>query len=273
MSHAPSTSKVPPEILDYIVDHLHNDSEALVSCSLVSRQFLPSAHRHLFSTFTYLARRHDNNFIFLIQFIKSHETLHIKHNIQNLVLDGDYTSDVNGMIVVRPTPLFASQFREILDFLSSLQNVTLKGIQPFQDDALSTGLLRSLRTLRLENLHHFQDAPPPHRRTCDTADIYSIVSQISDIHKLELHDLCFIPCDFSWIDIQMRPTILDIKDLMDFGNFARSVTASFWDNLTSVSWRISDIFISELKHIFVPTLLTLRVRLEISFNFAFGTFC
>ena len=48
---------LPPEILDYIIDHLHDEPEALKMCCLVSKSWVPRAREHLFYEikFQYLA--------------------------------------------------------------------------------------------------------------------------------------------------------------------------------------------------------------------------
>lgn len=40
---------LPPEILDFIVDHLHDESNTLKSCSVVSKSWVPRSRRHLFA--------------------------------------------------------------------------------------------------------------------------------------------------------------------------------------------------------------------------------
>ncbi|EIW78455.1 hypothetical protein CONPUDRAFT_167459 [Coniophora puteana RWD-64-598 SS2] len=43
-------SPIPPEMTDYIIDHLHDDTPALGACALVCRSWLPAARFHLFSS-------------------------------------------------------------------------------------------------------------------------------------------------------------------------------------------------------------------------------
>jgi hypothetical protein len=43
--------QLPQELVDYIVDFLHDDIRSLVSCSLVSHSFIPGTRFHLFGTF------------------------------------------------------------------------------------------------------------------------------------------------------------------------------------------------------------------------------
>ena len=43
-----SSPTFPLEILDHIVDLLHDDTEALKQCCLVSKSWMPRTRRHLF---------------------------------------------------------------------------------------------------------------------------------------------------------------------------------------------------------------------------------
>jgi len=42
-------SSLPPELLDLVVDHLHNKPATLKACSLVSQSWVPRARRHIFA--------------------------------------------------------------------------------------------------------------------------------------------------------------------------------------------------------------------------------
>ena len=44
---------LPPEILDLIVDHLHDKPTALKACCLVSKSWIPRTRRHLFTCVTF----------------------------------------------------------------------------------------------------------------------------------------------------------------------------------------------------------------------------
>ena len=45
---------IPPEIVDYIIDYVHNDPKTLIACSLVARDWVTSAHFHLFTKMSIL---------------------------------------------------------------------------------------------------------------------------------------------------------------------------------------------------------------------------
>jgi hypothetical protein len=49
-----SNSHIPVELLDHIVDHLHDAEDALRSCCLVSKSWIPRARKHLFADVEFL---------------------------------------------------------------------------------------------------------------------------------------------------------------------------------------------------------------------------
>lgn len=51
MTSDDSCPKLVPDILDFTLDHLHNDIKTLKRCALVSKSFLPTSQRHLFSKY------------------------------------------------------------------------------------------------------------------------------------------------------------------------------------------------------------------------------
>lgn len=51
--YAPSPQVFPQELFDQVIDHLHDDKDALRQCSLVSRNWLPSSSFHLFERVSY----------------------------------------------------------------------------------------------------------------------------------------------------------------------------------------------------------------------------
>ncbi|KAF8504129.1 hypothetical protein JB92DRAFT_2738567, partial [Gautieria morchelliformis] len=46
-------SSPPQELIDAVIDNLHEDHGALLACSLVCRSWLPSSQRHLFRRVTF----------------------------------------------------------------------------------------------------------------------------------------------------------------------------------------------------------------------------
>ncbi|KAK0434145.1 hypothetical protein EV421DRAFT_1841651, partial [Armillaria borealis] len=45
-----SSLSIPQELLDYILDFLHDDVPTLRTCSLVSHAFLPCSRYHIYSS-------------------------------------------------------------------------------------------------------------------------------------------------------------------------------------------------------------------------------
>ena len=54
----PQESHLPPEILDHIVDLLHDHPETLKECCLVSRSWIPRAQKLLFATVDFISEGH-----------------------------------------------------------------------------------------------------------------------------------------------------------------------------------------------------------------------
>src|ERR1700753_1806594 len=50
---AMSSPRLPPEILDYIIDFLSDDSETLKQCCLVSKPWVPCARTHIFARISF----------------------------------------------------------------------------------------------------------------------------------------------------------------------------------------------------------------------------
>ena len=48
---------IPPELIDHIIDHLHNDKQSLIQCSMASRAFSHATSYHLFGTVRVLSVR------------------------------------------------------------------------------------------------------------------------------------------------------------------------------------------------------------------------
>ena len=46
----PSGTYFPPEILDFVIDLLRDEPQALKKCSLVSESWIPRTRKHLFAT-------------------------------------------------------------------------------------------------------------------------------------------------------------------------------------------------------------------------------
>jgi hypothetical protein len=64
-SQTSKQTSIPQEIIDQFIDHLHNNGEALKTCALVCRAWVPSSRYHLFGDVDIWVFQHDrfSNFI------------------------------------------------------------------------------------------------------------------------------------------------------------------------------------------------------------------
>ncbi|KAH7928610.1 hypothetical protein BV22DRAFT_193926 [Leucogyrophana mollusca] len=69
---------IPPEITDHIIDHLHEDAEALGTCSLVCKSWLPASRYHLFSIISLHPWKKDS-FLRLLDSTCSSFAPHVRH--------------------------------------------------------------------------------------------------------------------------------------------------------------------------------------------------
>ena len=53
-----SNPQIPPEILDHIVDNLHNEPDALRNCCLVAKSWIPRTRKHLFADVKFTSPEH-----------------------------------------------------------------------------------------------------------------------------------------------------------------------------------------------------------------------
>ena len=50
--------ELPPEILDYIVELLHDDKTVLKRCCVVSKSWIPRTRKHLFANIRLFTKKH-----------------------------------------------------------------------------------------------------------------------------------------------------------------------------------------------------------------------
>ena len=79
-------ANLPIELIDIVIDYLHNDTLSLSSLSLASRQTLPSAQFHLFNTFLFRTADYKEGYSCLVDFLSSHPG--VAAHIQHLQYDG-----------------------------------------------------------------------------------------------------------------------------------------------------------------------------------------
>ena len=71
LSHSPSppmSSYIPPELIDQIIDYLHNDPKSLNACALTAKDWLPSARYHRFRSIRFQSAKKIDSFHQFSQF-------------------------------------------------------------------------------------------------------------------------------------------------------------------------------------------------------------
>lgn len=123
-------SKLPPETIDRIIDHLHDDKPSLAVCSLACKQWEPACRFHLFHSISFVAKND-----------------HDMDNILNRQRRWDEVSHLLG---------HTEQFR--IDFLidGAFDVIHLWSMLPYMPH------LRSLRlNATINRMKHFRERVPP----------------------------------------------------------------------------------------------------------------
>lgn len=162
----------PPEIIDAIVDYLHNDKMALLACSLC-RDFIPSSRYHLFSEIIIQPRTTD---LFILLDLLSSPHGHIAPYARRLVFDNItkfiYCYGVEDVAhAIRNIPRLTS----CLPFVKSLRISNTDFEQVPQE--ITTHLvshLRHFRDLHLNSLHFY--------RFSEFVDLVSAFSSLETIY-------------------------------------------------------------------------------------------
>ncbi|KAK7685573.1 hypothetical protein QCA50_011440 [Cerrena zonata] len=136
-------SEIPIELVEYIIDHLHDDTLALCSSSLVCRSWTEPARHHLF----YEVKVHSNKKEYASGnlFTKLHDILDtgraVHPHIKRLFIEADPT--MNQL-------LSATLLRACFDHLTSVHTLSVRGVRfprPRAGDADSDGPAPQVRTL------------------------------------------------------------------------------------------------------------------------------
>ena len=140
---------IPQELVDYVLDHLHQDKQTLRQCSLVCRAWVASSSLHLFEclswppcvhTWSYDSSHSDSDSFpckcstldyssiwqQLLEFVRTHR---VRKNLQQLRLWCDSGA---GQVETPAYPIPVSELQGILSELPSLRElyVTGLGVQP-----------------------------------------------------------------------------------------------------------------------------------------------
>ncbi|PSR74010.1 hypothetical protein PHLCEN_2v10194 [Hermanssonia centrifuga] len=177
---------LPQEMIDAIIDHLHDDKTALSKCALVSPAWLPSAHHHLFHTLRVLVPR-ESGFTSFFQFIVS-SSPSVCESIVVFELGGPGSSfgDLETF-----SELDLDAFRSVLSRMPNLTSLSLHGLHvrsPFGSSShtisskLSTRPLTGLKKLVLTNIALKDD------NLRDLSGLVALSSGLEELHILTLLD-------------------------------------------------------------------------------------
>ncbi|KAK0491789.1 hypothetical protein EDD18DRAFT_540346 [Armillaria luteobubalina] len=157
----PAASPLPQELIDTIIDYLHNDARSLRACALIATSWLKRSQQNLFSQITLAERSslHESKRLTLAeQFSRLIESApHISTLVQHLVIieSDDIPSHASRWIersisvLTNILPALTSLKTLNIDFDDSLW-CDLPGIHaPFR----SASKLRDLRKITISNLH------------------------------------------------------------------------------------------------------------------------
>lgn len=232
MTHPP----VPTEIVEAIVDQLHDDKLALHACSLVSWAWLPRSRFRLFKSLIFHAKPDGSGFIPFLEFLRSSPG--IAQYIRELRLNGIIKVPVYGEEFEENEIISYSTFFDILDSLPSLSALDLRSLwlplpiawTEEEHDRFRRGPTSdiNLRKLTLCSIGHVT------RYSLETTEFEfrSILSSFSSVEKLEIgrfpnsfsnstHRFCAIPRDLLYR--QTGPLSLTVRESMH--------SEGFWDTI------------------------------------------
>jgi len=185
-------SSVPPELVDSIIDYLHDDSVALKNCSLVCHSWIPSSRYHLFRQVSLDFIRFTDR----VQILQYDHYAHRKCLILHQCLENSpYVASYIRRLIIRPGALFNSGGLEkttravsaVLRKLTNLKRLDLvlaswKSLAPHFQDSICT-ILRLPSVTRLHLLRcHF-----------DTfQDLSSLISHSPGLKELRLQFITFL---------------------------------------------------------------------------------
>ncbi|TCD66257.1 hypothetical protein EIP91_001620 [Steccherinum ochraceum] len=87
MDNVDDQPRLPPELVDYVLDYLHDDKTTLIACASVSKSWVDSSRYHLFSTINFTL---ETPFCIgkLIRFLKD---VQVNHYIRNFSIIQDHS--------------------------------------------------------------------------------------------------------------------------------------------------------------------------------------
>ncbi|KAK7688938.1 hypothetical protein QCA50_007629 [Cerrena zonata] len=140
-------SKIPQELIDYIIDFLHNDKETLVHCALTHTTWTNTSRYHLFSSILITVRveapssngyiipfssigdpehhleRNDNRHDIekVLQFFKQERYSHCRHYVRHIL--------IRGIVHRGQCTLEVSKIGQILTLLRSVKSLSILSLK------------------------------------------------------------------------------------------------------------------------------------------------
>jgi hypothetical protein len=137
--------RLSPELIDIIIDNLHNDRHSLSAFCLTSKQWVASCQFHLFSKMTVTPLRIPS----LLYFLESYSPS-IASFVRNLVVD-DFS---DGGLYVNPDGRLSSStngLKRIFSLLRSVEHLQIQNCYHSNPNVLS--VLTNVRELVMEDIH------------------------------------------------------------------------------------------------------------------------
>src|ERR1700722_1285238 len=85
-------ARLPAELTDRVIDHLHSDKLALAKCSLVCKDWLPASRYHFFQTHIRLTNRNIHSFV---ELLNSPASTFLQHELNVDIFPGPYFDSHN----------------------------------------------------------------------------------------------------------------------------------------------------------------------------------
>jgi len=205
-----STLHIPLELVDFIIDYLHDDKPALATCSLVSREWRPSTRYHLFQSIRISGDAIFGGYDTFLRFLD--ETPSIRSYIRSLCLSGVWKNkNASGeRCLIGPYVLVS-----VLDRLTALHTLTLdevvwggaskksaKGLWPVTWPPVP----RTFGTLRLVRVESYDLGSSQY-----TKSVFQILQAFGALQKLEVLAIEFDAMSWNNIARLITPSALAVE--------------------------------------------------------------
>ncbi|KAI0792083.1 hypothetical protein C8Q75DRAFT_619127 [Abortiporus biennis] len=126
--------RLPSELTDMVIDHLHDDKQALARCSLVAKSWLNASHFHLFHSIEVRDTSRGCGFIGLLSFLESSCSMSVRNYLKELHLMAHRTPlEELSQPPYRRRHLYPSILAKILSRLPQLRVLTMRDVHFCQD--------------------------------------------------------------------------------------------------------------------------------------------